>query len=155
MAELGDEAFEMIQGTTDSEYLFAVFTQLWSDRSDSDPADRLAGALADCLSHCVRTVGYTPELSYLNVAVSDGRASVISRVTNDDPENAESLHYHTGRAYVCFEGVCRMIAPDAQGHAVIVASERLSDEDDWGEVPPNHMILVHPDRTTELRSIEL
>ena len=64
------------------------------------------------------------------------------------PETAESLYYHTGRRYECDEGVCRMIEHDEDHSAVLVCSERLSEDPGWDRVPGNHMVIVEEDRTT-------
>ncbi|NOT30998.1 MAG: hypothetical protein HOP15_11170 [Planctomycetes bacterium] len=39
--------------------------------------------------------------------------------------------------------------------AVIVASERMSDDPGWELVPRNHMVLVSPQREVTLRALAL
>jgi predicted glutamine amidotransferase len=43
-----------------------------------------------------------------------------------------------------------MVAPDAEGGAVIVSSERLSQDPGWENVPPNHLVAIGADRTVSL-----
>jgi glutamine amidotransferase len=152
---LEEEPFEMIQGTTDSEYLFALLVQHFRHDEAGDPADRLARALTAAIRESlklVRHAGVTAP-SFLNVAVSDGRAAVVSRFTTDAPHRAESLHVHTGRAYVCEDGVTHMVELRRGGHAVIVSSEALSDDPGWDTVPPNHLVLVREDRSVEFQPL--
>ena len=62
-------------------------------------------------------------------------------------------------AFVCLPGgACDMHAagPDEAAAAVIVASERLTDDkDDWIEVPDNHTVTVLPDLSVKLERIDL
>jgi len=150
---LGEQAYRLIQGTTDSEHLFALFLDHLMREPLEDPADRLAAALEaaieDVLEMC-RTAG-VDEPCYLNVAVGDGRAAVVVRFSDDTKGGPPSLHMHTGKMYACEEGVCRMLDPDDQGHAVLVASEPLSEDPGWDVVPPGHAVLMRADRSIEVR----
>jgi hypothetical protein len=40
-----------------------------------------------------------------------------------------------------------------QSQAVIVSSERLTDDTGWQAIPPNHMILLTRGKAPELRSL--
>ena len=79
---------------------------------------------------------------YLNLALSDGTRSVACRVTNDKPGNASTLFVHAGKRYTCDGGLCRMVEPGEDGHAVIVSSEPLSRDPGWESVAANEMILI-------------
>ncbi|MEM7356823.1 MAG: hypothetical protein AAF657_38770, partial [Acidobacteriota bacterium] len=91
-----------------------------------------------------REVG-AEEPSLLNLALCDGQRAVVSRYVSDDSEKANSLYVHSGRRYVCEDGVCRMLDPDSGSGAVIVASEPLSKDAGWEPVPENHLVLVDQD----------
>lgn len=152
LALLSERAFMAVQGSTDSEHIFAlVLDRLLA--SGGETVEDLAEALVDGVDHAVglsRSVG--PEVhSYLNLAVTNGKCAVACRFTTDDPAHADSLYMHTGRRYVCEGGVCRMIAPEAGQGAVIVSSEPLSEDPGWQKVPVNHLVMIREDRTTELR----
>jgi len=89
----------------------------------------------------------------LNLALTDGRKAVVTRFVSGD-HDANTLFVHCGSRYVCEGGLCRMIKPDPDEHTVIVASEPLSEDPGWREVPPNHMVLVEPDLSVSIRPIE-
>jgi len=152
---LGEEAYRMIEGTTDSEHVFALFLEALLRHPQDEPerrmADALSGAVRDVLALCEEAGVLDP--CYLNLAVSDGRRAVVCRYTNGREESAASLHLHTGKIYVCRDGVCAMVEPGAGGHAVIVASEPLSADPGWSVVPPNHVVVVGEDRSVDVRPL--
>lgn len=170
LADLSDPAFAAIKGSTDSEHLFAVFLdEVATAEPDSAPdrADAIARALERAIARVVRlaheakthlprppTVPDDEDESYINCAVSDGSCSVAVRFTTD-PGEPSSLYLHTGRRYLCENGVCRMIAPERDHGAVIVASERLSDDPGWERVPKNHAVVVRHDRSAEVRPLDI
>jgi ergothioneine biosynthesis protein EgtC len=149
---LSEPAFHAVLGSTDSEHLFGLFL----DRIGAQPVrDEPGHALARALAQTIRDVvdmsrAVTDEPSYLNIAVSDGRAAVVSRVTNGPVEDADSLYWHSGKLYVCDGDVCRMIEPERGQGTVLVSSEPLSDDPGWAKVPVNHLVIIHEDHRGEL-----
>ena len=144
LSSLSDDAFEGIGGSTDSEHLFALI--LDELRRGPAPAScaQLAAALVAGVRRAiglVRAAGLTDH-SYLNIAMSDGANAVACRFTTDDPAHADSLYLHTGRRYVCEDGLCRMLDAEADHHAVIIASEPLSGDPGWTPIPVNHLVSV-------------
>ncbi|MCK6480175.1 MAG: class II glutamine amidotransferase [Planctomycetes bacterium] len=152
---LSDDSYDAVEGSTDSEHLFGLFLDRVAALGDRQGDD----ALALALGQTVRQVGDMQaefgnrDPSYLNIAVSDGVRVAACRFTDGPPEDALSLYYRTGRQYICEDGVCRMIDGGSGKPAVIVSSERLSDDDGWKPVPVNHMVLVREDHTVELRPL--
>jgi len=154
---LSDTAFAMIEGTGDSEHLFALFLdrvfrqvgEAVDGLSVEVMAAALEGAVADALE-LAREAGVTAP-SFFNLAVTDGRQVVACRFTDGPPEGAQSLHVHRGKLYVCERGVGRHLEPDHGDHAVIVASEALTDDPGWSVVEPNTLVLVAEDRSVEER----
>jgi predicted glutamine amidotransferase len=156
LSRLGDESFGIVQGQTDSEHLFALFLEHAGGPLAELDTDGMAAALSATIKEALamtRRYG-DDEPSYLNVAVTNGTTSAVTRYTTDTSYDGESLYLNVGRRYVCEDGVCRMVTPDAHGHAVIVSSERLSKDPGWEAVPANHMVLIAQDRTTTTRAIE-
>ncbi|MSR62972.1 MAG: class II glutamine amidotransferase [Planctomycetes bacterium] len=156
LALLSDEAFEAIRGSTDSEHLFALLVDELRRRESLPPLERMAASLEATMARALelsgRRAGGAP--SYLNLALSDGQCAVVTRFTSEPDYAGESLHLHRGRRYVCEAGVCRMVPPEKNAAgAVIVASERLSDDPGWELVPRNHMVLIAPTREVELRPL--
>jgi glutamine amidotransferase len=151
---LGDTAYHMIEGTTDSEHLFALFLErrLREERRESHEAlaHALEGAVSDVL--CLLADAGVQEPSYLNLAVADGSSAVVCRYTNGPEADAPSLHWHSGKRYHCDdEGVPRLLDAEVGEHAVIVASEALTEDAEWTVVPPNHLVVISPHREVEVR----
>jgi predicted glutamine amidotransferase len=155
-ASLSNAAFDTIRGGTDSEHLFALLVDELARHAALPPLERMATSLQAAVTRALALAAqHAPgEPSYLNLALSNGRAAVALRYTNDPDYAGESLYLHRGRRYVCEGGVCRMIAPEkGAAGAVIVASERLSEDPGWEAVPRDRMVLVSQDREVTLRAI--
>ncbi len=132
-----DEAFSNVYGSTDSEHLFAVIIDELQKMPAAGAID-LATALDSAIQRVVNIANTHGggEPCYLNVAVADGRNAVISRYTNDSEFLPETLYYYPGHLYETSEH-------DQLGEdAVVVSSERLTQEHDWQPVPPNHLIVL-------------
>jgi predicted glutamine amidotransferase len=154
IGELSDRAFEVIEGSTDSEHLFALFLDELGEQATGDTTQAMADALARAIGRIVRLSRDHSRDCYLNLAVTDGRGAACARFSTD-PEYCDSLYFDSGRRYVCEDGVCRMIEQAPEGGAVIVSSEPLSTEGGWSPVPVNHMVVVRPERTTTLIPIQV
>ncbi len=165
LSELSDQAFDAVHGATDSEHVFGVFldrARAAAGTTDGarggaarDGADALAAALRDAIEHVLdlqRAADVADHETTLNIAVSDGKRSAVCRYSTGKPEEALSLHVHTGRRYVCDGGLCRMVNPERGQGAVLVSSERLSDDPGWQVVPPNHMVVVYDDYAVDVRA---
>jgi glutamine amidotransferase len=155
---LGDEAYDLIQGTTDSEHAFALFLDGLGGRGGHVEAE----ALEERMIATIRTLdGWGREAgieapSFLNFAVTDGRSVVASRyVSRDHPEPA-TLYYSCGARFEARNGAYRM-APSAAGEphgAAIIASEPLTeDRSDWRPVPRNHLVTITPELEVRLRAV--
>lgn len=152
---LSDEAYMSVHGTTDSEHLFALFYDYVQKMDHDCSADRMAKALTLTLADIRRlaeSIGATRR-SLINVAVTDGRCAVASRFTTDESDGL-SLWMRTGEKFVFDEGVCSMQDSAADPQAVIVASEPLTNEPGWKEIPRNHLVLVHAEHRVEVRPID-
>lgn len=151
---LSDESYLWIHGTTDSEHLFALFRDHVAERRDADPMTAMADAMQAVITDVNRMTqdaGATRR-SLLNMAVSDGERAVVSRyATLGEP--APSLWLCTGEQYICRDGRCLMLDGETAS-TVIVASEPLTAEPGWEEVPQNHLVLINADRSVELREVD-
>lgn len=158
---LKDEFYDMIQGTTDSEHAFAVFLNLLRAPFGETSAEEMRRALVETITRlCEWTLaaGVT-ETSYYNFAVTDGRSTVVTRYASSKETKGASLHFSRGLHFECLpEGVCdmRAVGQHEKAAAVIVASERLTDDPTaWEDVPDNHTITVLPDSTVKIEPINL
>lgn len=156
---LAEDAFAMIQGSTDSEHAFAVFlTELLGEVGSAVDLDKVEIApqqLLQILMRCIRRIialgrecGVS-EASFLNFAVTDGQTVAVSRII-DLPEGqssdrrAASLYFSSGTAFKKNQdGNYRMEQRDRREEVVMVASERItSAKEDWVEVPQNHILFI-------------
>jgi glutamine amidotransferase len=154
---LGDTAFHAIRGGTDSEHLFALFIDELIAAGSPTTGVAAANALESAVRRVVELVRrHTPqEPSYLNIAVSNGNIAVACRLTTDSPEFADSLYISQGRRYVCEGNVCRMVEADDFGGAVLISSERLSDDGVWQTIAVGDMVIVSADLGVEQRNAVL
>jgi len=146
LATLSDDAFVGIEGTTDSELLFAMFLDERAKRSTNDPGRDMAEALATV---CRRAGNHDGEPSYLNLCVTDGKRVAATRFSTDPKGVTSTLYTHHGKRYACIDGECRMIEPGEEMTSAIIASEPLSDDDGWERVPEGHAGVVRENRTAE------
>ncbi len=153
---LSDDAYRWIQGSTDSELVFAIFSDHYTGSTTENPLERTIGALTGTIAQveAVTKDEGVQDPSLLNLAVADGKCAVVSRYISRDPDKANSLYVHSGSRYLCEGGVCQMVPASEGNHAAIVASEPLSDDPGWQRGAPNHLAVVHEDLHVEQRPIE-
>lgn len=127
---LSDAAYQSIQGTTDSEHIFALFMdQVEQTRS-----------LTDALHHTIEILvelatKYQTEFA-ANLVVSDGQVMVASRFANRDP--VPTLYWlEPSGAY-----------PDA----VVIASEPILEER-WQPFGDRSLLTVNSDLKTQMISL--
>lgn len=158
---LKDEFYGMIQGTTDSEHAFAVFLNLLRTPFGETSSDEMRRAVVETIARLNEwtLAAGVMETSYYNFAVTDGRATVVTRYASSEDTKGASLHFSRGLHFECLpDGVCdmRTVGHNETAAAVIVASERLTnDPTDWEEVPDNHTITVLPDSSVKVEPINL
>jgi predicted glutamine amidotransferase len=148
LRDLSDEAYARIEGSTDSELLFAMFL----DELEDDGADAMAAALARVVRRVAAADAREP--SYLNLCVTDGHEAACTRWSNDPEGRIATLYFHQGRRYVCEGDTCRMVEADQADTAAILASEPLSKDPGWDPVPENHVGALRGDRTVEAWALD-
>ena len=114
-------------------------------------ATRLATALHRAIDRVVdlATAFGKGEEGFLNLALSDGRVAVVSRFAYNTTEEPESLYMYRG-PYPLEDKGDRPIAQSA----LIVASERLSQDEQWKAIPANHIAILEPGCDFKLIPIE-
>ena len=143
---------EKIEGTTDSEWIYALLLTRLSDGDGEighplDP-EILGGAVEEVLTILreVREKRGIRLASSVNLFVSDGTTLVVTRFTFDFGHyegrvSERQLAYQTlwltaGRAYGQHDGEWRMMGTKDDADSVLVASEPLTrDTSTWFEVP--------------------
>jgi len=158
LAELSDAAYGMIQGSTDSECFFGLFLDAENAAEAEAPLARMKQGLVGAIARVEaarRRFGIS-ESAWLNVAVTDGERAVVSRFVSDPQRDAAAtLYVSAGRRYACEDGVCRMLPSLGEDHAVLVASEPLSDDPGWEPVPVNHFVAINEHYELSYTPIEL
>jgi glutamine amidotransferase len=153
---LSDDLYNWIKGQTDSEHLFAfLLNDLFAKHKSISP-----DAVVDSFEHTFNTLkqlmaehGVT-EPAYLNMVFTNGLFFVGTRYCTDPKEEPLTLYHSEGSRYVVEEGVTRMEAPDDDDHAVLVVSEKLTDDAYWTMIPANHFVIVEPSLNVRIRPIK-
>lgn len=145
---LSDEYYGLIQGTTDSEHIFAMFLDKLSPHMEDYSGEMLADVMIATIGQLnawTEAAGITTESRY-NFALTDGHNIIATRYVSDPAKPPHSLYYASGEAFEAVEGQYRMRPTERHPKAVIVASEPLTMErSDWTAVPANHLVLVTPE----------
>mmetsp|Transcript_19633 Transcript_19633/g.59436 ORF Transcript_19633/g.59436 Transcript_19633/m.59436 type:complete len:484 (-) Transcript_19633:296-1747(-) len=97
-ASLSDEAFNMIQGNTDSEHVFAIFLDMLPSKDEQLSADAIAEALRNTIKKVLEIARECEDEvrpSSFNLAVTDGVNVVATRFRNGASE-PPSLYYCYG-----------------------------------------------------------
>jgi glutamine amidotransferase len=153
---LTDELYNWIKGQTDSEHIFAyLLNELLKNHKSVSPE-----AVVDAFENTFKALkkmmaenGITEE-AYLNMVVTDGHFIVGARYVTDPKQEPLTLYHSEGSRFVVEDGVTRLMAPEDDDHAVLVVSEKLSDDKDWTLVPANHFIIVENSLNVRIRPIK-
>ena len=125
---LAPEIEAHIEGTTDSEYLFALLRQVLHEDADLTMEE----ALRETVARVARWADGAPAL--LNLVVADGECLYALRHAVGEP--CPSLYYTTDDERF----------PEGQ----LVASEPLTDAGYWRPVPEHHVLVLDPEQPPEL-----
>jgi predicted glutamine amidotransferase len=152
---LSDEMYNWIKGQTDSEHIFAyLLNDLFRHHKTISPE-----GIVDAFENTFKTLkkmmaenGIT-EAAYLNMVVTNGLFVVGARYVTDPKEEPLTLYHSEGSRFVVEDGVTHLMAPEDDDQAVLVVSEKLSDDKAWTMVPPNHFIIVENSLNVRIRPI--
>ena len=101
----------------------------------------------------MKEVGIT-EAGYLNMMVTNGKFFVGTRYVTDPEEDPLTLYHSEGGRYVVEDGISQMKAPQDHDEAVLVVSEKLTEDSHWTLIPPNHFVVVDHDLNVRIRPIK-
>lgn len=155
---LSDQAWEGIEGSTDSEHAFALFIDKVGGPRVSRAASEIRGALVETLEQLARLDGSDGSNGAMicNFAVSDGCSTVVARYARNIDRDA-SLYYSVGEKYILDgeDGDMLPIKGDEQG-AIIVASEPVTRRsEDWIELPINYTLTINAERVVSVEPIAI
>lgn len=154
---LSDGAYASIQGTTDSEHLFALVQDALGEAVVEPTARELAEALESGLSQVHELqdrAGALDEETSVNACLTDGDRLAVVRHAHGEGASAPSLYVGQASGFFCEDtGELMAEGPEGSG-AVLVASERLWDDDRvWSKVPEGHVALVDDGGELELEAL--
>jgi len=129
-----DPFYENIQGTTDSEHIFALYLTI----RQQNPKLDVVGAVEETFRR-VNEIAFNFNTDLvLNMAFSDGKTTIVTKYTNI--EKCASLYYTTSSEHF--------------PNGIIVASEKFDSEDhSWKEFPMNQMLIIDADNRFSFKEI--
>jgi len=153
---LSDELYNWIKGQTDSEHIFAyllneLFThhKTISEEAVIDAFERTFTALKKMMEECG-----VKEEAYLNMMVTNGLFFVGTRYVTNPKEEPLTLYHSEGSRFVVEDGITQLVAPEDNDNAVLVVSEKLTDDKDWTLIPKNHFVIVDKGLNVKVRPIK-
>ena len=159
-AELSDELYHGVEGTSDTEHAFALFLHLLGSKRALDVGRYSTGDLAEAMRATIDQIvrwsreSGCSEPSLLNFALTDGSRVVATRYVNEDSAEPPTLYLTHGSRFECQGEVYHMAPSDNGPRAVIISSEPLTlMRDDWEPVPRNHRVTIDSSSTIELAPI--
>jgi predicted glutamine amidotransferase len=93
------------------------------------------------------------EEAYLNMVFTNGLFLVGTRYCTNPNEEPLTLYHSEGSRYVVEDGVTRMEAPQDDDQAVLIVSEKLSDDPSWTMIPANHFVIVEQSLNVRIKPI--
>lgn len=156
--ELNDEIYDWVKGQTDSEHFFALYLQTFEEMHAQYTAESMALVLAATIRRLtkIQEKHGVDEISYLNIAITDGFSMIASRYISDPEQPCPTLYYSLGSSYQERDGACHMV-PTVEGEsneAALIVSEKLTNyKAEWHEIPVNHVLLLSQDLSFVLQAI--
>jgi glutamine amidotransferase len=156
---LPDDLYNMIDGDTDSEHLFALF--IAEMEKMNIPGDVGAEQMALGLERAIQVTRdfkkrkNITDIDYVNVAITNGKDLLASRYISDPKQEPLSLYYSEGSAYRCHDGECRM-ENHSEKKAVLLVSEKLTSyRSDWQHIPANSFVMVDRNLDIKIRPVNI
>ncbi|WP_111979429.1 class II glutamine amidotransferase [Algibacillus agarilyticus] len=162
LAQLNDTLFNAIQGSTDSEYAFALYLHNLAqqvERFAGESVDAMQSALLACIKQIMqlRNNKGAHRNAFMNFAVTNGEDTLVTRFSSDENTQPSSLFYAKGQLRRCGQGLlCIENNQNTDEHAIIIASEPLTqDRENWIKVERNHMVIARANQTVKTMAIPL
>jgi predicted glutamine amidotransferase len=151
---LSQAAFSQVLGTTDSELLFGLFLDMWDQAGSPSTPEGLLDAFRKTI---VFTIDILRELSVkqpstLNLALTDGKTTIASRIVTEAGEPARTLYSARG-VRLRTDGESPRFERDHGAAGVLIASEPLFDDPAWEPVPAGTIVTAYPGGRVELGAL--
>ncbi|MBF9058574.1 class II glutamine amidotransferase [Rhodobacterales bacterium HKCCSP123] len=158
LAHIDPRLAAQIRGTTDSEYVYALFLSQLPDWTQDAEAEEIVRALSATLKvlRQVRSEVGAETRSSLNLVICDRDVLVGARLTLDygvyplPSDSAEDIYspylglwFTSGHVFECGERGWRMVNGDQEHRAILLSSEPLTrDTTGWVEVPEYSAVIA-------------
>lgn len=154
---LTDEMYNWIKGQTDSEHIFAYLVNTLKTQHKTIGIDEVVDSFEKTFAFIKKLMAEThiQEAAYLNMVFTNGLFIVATRWCSDPKEEALTLYHSEGSRYVVEDGVTRMEAPEDDDQAVLVVSEKLTDDAHWTMIPNNHFVIVEQSLNVRVKPIRV
>jgi len=152
---LTNEMYNWIKGQTDSEHIYAYLVNTLITQHKTIGVDEVTDAFEKTFTFIKKLMaeeGIT-EAGYLNMALTNGLFIVATRYCTDPNEEPLTLYHSEGSRYVVENGITRMVAPEDDDHAVLIVSEKLTDDANWTMIPKNHFVIVEQSLNVRVKPI--
>ena len=153
---LSDELYNWIKGQTDSEHLFAyLLHHLLSENQGEVSPEAVMRAFEKTFStlKVMMIDEGIHDPAYLNMVITDGNFFVGTRYTTDPSCEPLTLYHSEGARYVVEDGISFLASPRDDDQAVLIVSEKLTEESYWTAIPPNHFVVVDPSLNVRVKPI--
>lgn len=154
--QLSDELYNWIKGQTDSEHIFSLLVNRLNTEHREFSSDAVTDAFEYTFHHVkslMKKHGIHEE-AYLNMVVTNGHFIVATRFVTDEKAEPLTLYHSEGSRYVVEDGMSRMEAPKDDDEAVLVVSEKLTDDSHWTMIPKNHFVIVENNLNVRIKPIK-
>lgn len=154
-SNLSDELYIWIKGQTDSEHLFSVLINYVKSKSKEATPEIVMDGFEytfETLKKQMLKQGIK-EPAYLNMVVTNGDFIVGTRYITDPKEEPLTLYHSEGSRYVVEDGITTMMAPQDDDQAVLIVSEKLTDDNFWTMIPKNHFVVVEKNLNVRIKAI--
>lgn len=153
---LSDEMYNWIKGESDTEHLFALYTQYFNAIEGENSLAKMSLAFNQTLQSSLQLIAKHGQNkpSNLNLCITNGQQLLASRYTSDPTKEARTLYYSLGSEFQVKEDICHMGDFQKKRGCILVVSEKLNDcKAEWVEIPNNHLLLVDNDLSVKLEPI--
>jgi predicted glutamine amidotransferase len=151
---ISERSYSQVRGTTDSELLFALFLDLWDQAERPLRSEGLLDAFRKTLELTVDVLSRleTKKPSTLNLALTDGKTTLVCRSSTDAAKIPPSLHL-ARNVSIAFDPSRLRLKPARGPGSTLITSEPLFPDPMWEEVPPGRIVLVRPGGEVEQAAI--
>ncbi len=134
---LEEEYFSKIKGQTDSEYFFFLLCNILEKEDSPTTSQKMAEAFVKGMREIDTLLdAHNLEHHYrINAAITNGEEMTAIRYNASDNHPTLSLYY------------------SVTDDGVVIASEQLSQSDEWCEVPPNSILTIDKQWNVEITSL--